>query len=205
MKSRPFGDFFFTSNKYNTQMNPTPDSNSSPNSLGTKAHTFIKKAEEEAKKAFALSIYFGIWFCALAFLDIVSIKDKPFSFAIFGFAFFKAAISVKFLLIGQAIIPMKIDREHGIIRSLFVESLFYVLVVLALNYVEAGVHGFIEGKSFMTSMADFGQSNPLKVLAMCIVYWLIVWPCLIFYCMKVIMGKEKIRALFFGDRKQVKH
>ena len=181
-------------------MNTTPNTNSN-----TKAHIFFEKVKEEAKKAFALSIYFGIWFCALAFLDIATIKDKPLSFSIFGFALVKAAISVKFLLIGQAIIPMKIDREHGIIRSLFVESLFYVLVVLALNYVEAGVHGLIDGRSFITSMADFGQSNPLKVLAMCIVYWLIVWPCLIFYCMKVIMGKEKIRALFFGDKKQANH
>ena len=91
------------------------------------------------------------------------------------------------------------------LKSLLIESLIYLVIVLSLNYLEAGIHGLIHGKNFLDSMGAFGQANPLKVLAMSIVYWLIVWPYLIFTGMKLAMGKEKIMSLFFGDRNQANH
>jgi hypothetical protein len=47
---------------------------------------------------------------------------------------------------------------------------------LKQNYVEAGVDGLIHEKSVWASLKGFGQANPLRIIAMCIVYWLIVWP-----------------------------
>jgi hypothetical protein len=46
---------------------------------------------------------------------------------------------------------------------------------LKQNYVEAGVDGMIHGKSVWDLLMAFGQANPLRVIAVCIVYWLIVW------------------------------
>jgi len=36
------------------------------------------------------------------------------------------------------------------------------------------------------------------------VYWLIVWPYLIFSGLKLMMGKEKIMSLFLGARISLK-
>jgi len=179
-------------------MNTPPDTN-------PKTHPFINKVEEEAKEAFFLTIYFASWFCALTFLAATSLNERPIPLYIFGISLIKAGLCAKFMLIGQAIVPIKVNKDYGILKSLFIESLIYLVVVLSLNYLEAGIHGLIKGKSFIDSLADFGQSNPLKVLAMCIVYWLIVWPYLIFTGMKLIMGRDKMMNLFFGDRKQAKH
>ena len=179
-------------------MNISPDTNPKP-------HPFINKVEEEAKEAFFLSVYFASWFCALTFLAATSLNERPIPLSIFGISLIKAGLCAKFMLIGQAIVPIKVNKDYGILKSLFIESLIYLMVVLSLNYLEAGIHGLIKGKSFIDSMADFGQSNPLKVLAMCIVYWLIVWPYLIFTGMKLIMGRDKMMNLFFGDRNQAKH
>jgi hypothetical protein len=186
--------FLFTTYSYNIAMN-TSASNEGHFS-GIK-----KKIEAEAKEVFALTVYFAIWFCALAFLA-TTLNEKPILLSIFGIALIKAGLSAKFMLIGQAIVPIKVSKDYGILKSLFVESLIYLAIVLSLNYLEAGVHGAIHGKNFIDSMEGFGESNPMKVLAMCIVYWLIVWPYLIFTGMKLIMGKEKIKILFFGDRNQ---
>ena len=162
----------------------------------------LNKIEDEVKKAFFLSLYFATWFCALAFLAAASLNERPIPLSIFGIALIKAGLCAKFMLIGQAIVPIKVTKKYGILKSLFIESLIYLAIVLSLNYVEAGVHGAIHGKNFIESMADFGEANPMKVFAMCIVYWLIVWPYLIFTGMQLIMGKEKIRDLFFGDTNQ---
>lgn len=163
-------------------------------------HNFKEKAKEEFVKALQLTIYFGVWFCALAFLAATSLNDKPISITIFGFALFKAAVCAKFMLLAQAAYPIKINKKSGIVSSLFLESLVYLLVVLGLNYLEAGIHGLIHGKEFLISMTDFGKADPLRVVAMSIVYWLIVWPYLLLMGMRLAIGSNATLAILFGDK-----
>jgi hypothetical protein len=78
----------------------------------------------------------------------------------------------------------------------------YLVVVLILNYLEAGIHGLIHGKDFVSSMADFGRSNPLHVVAMSIVYWLIVWPYLLLVGFKLAIGSSATLEILFGSKSQ---
>ena len=176
----------------------TTSSNSAP------AHTLKEKVREEFVKAFQLTIYFGTWFCALAFLGATSLDERPIPLSIFGFALFKAAICAKFMLVAQAAFPIKVNEKHGVVSSLFLESMIYLLVVLALNYLEAGVHGLIHGKDFFISMTEFGQSNPLRVVAMSIVYWLIVWPYLLLTGMSMMLGSNATLEILFGNKSESK-
>ena len=108
-------------------------------SANSSKSTFKEKLIEEAKKALALTLYLGTWFCALAFLAATLLDERPIPLSMFGFALIKAGITAKFLLIGQAVYPIKVDKAHGIVKSLFVESLIYIVIVLGLNYLEAGI------------------------------------------------------------------
>lgn len=164
--------------------------------------SFKAEAKAEFVKAFQLTIYFSTWFCALAFLAATSLEGRSISLSIFGFALIKAALCAKFMLIGQAIFPIKVNKNHGIVYSLFIESVFYLLIVIALNYLETGVRGMIDGKEFIASLADFGKSNPLRVVAMSIVYWLIVWPYLLMVGFKLAIGSTATLEILFGNPSQ---
>lgn len=133
-------------------------------------HSLINKLKEEAKQAFALSLYFGTWFCAIAFFAATTLEERPIPLSIFGFALIKAGISAKFMLIAQAAYPIKINKEHGIVNSLLFESIVYLIFVLALNFIEAGVDGLMHGKEFISSMKAFGNGEPLRIFAMSILY-----------------------------------
>ncbi len=159
------------------------------------------KLEGEMRKAIALSIYFGTWFCAITFMAATALEERPIPLSLFGFALIKAALSAKFMLIAQAIYPIKIDKQSGIVKSLLLESLIYLAIVIALNYLEAGVHGLFNGKEFIASMAAFGSGDPLRVLAMSIVYWLIVWPYLIFVGFNMVVGNTETLTVLFGAKK----
>lgn len=159
------------------------------------------KLKEEMKKAFALTLYFGTWFCAITFMAATALEERPIPLAIFGFALIKAGLSAKFMLIAQAAYPIKVDKENGIVGSLFIESIVYIIVIIALNYLEAGVEGLIHGKEFFRSMAAFGSGDPLRVFAMSIVYWLIVWPYLIFVGFNKVEGNTETLAVLFGPKK----
>ena len=169
---------------------------SEPNHLSLK-----DKLKDEAKKAFALTLYFGAWFCAIAFVAATALEERPIPLSIFGFALIKAGISAKFMLIAQAAYPIKINKEHGIVNSLLFESFVYLIFVLALNFLEAGVDGLFHGKAFIASMAAFGNGEPLRIFAMSILYWLIVWPYLIFIGVNQAIGNTATLAILFGSKK----
>jgi hypothetical protein len=163
--------------------------------------TIKEKLSEEAKKAFILTLYFGIWFCALTFLGMTTLDERPLPFSHFGIAFIKAAFCAKFMLIAQAIFPLKITSKNSLTKSLLIESLLYLIVVIGLNFIEAGVEGVIHGKEFFVSMTAFSQSNPLHVVAMSIVYWLIVWPYLLLSGLNLRLGTPVTLDLLFGVKK----
>jgi len=167
----------------------------------SKPEGFKEKVKNEAIKAFLLSLYFGVWFCALAFLASTTLRERPIPLDIFGFALIKAALCAKFMLVGQAAYPLHIDKDHGIIPSLFRESLIYLLIVFLLNYLEAGVEGVFHGKEFIASLGAFGQGDPLHILALSIVYWLIVWPYLLFAGLKLALGDAATLQILFGNPK----
>jgi len=175
-------------------MNSGSTSNNGPKS-------FEAKVIEEAKAALVLTIYFGLWFCSLTFLAIAILDERPIPLTPFGMALIKAALCAKFMLIAEAIFPIKLDTNHGIIKSVFVESLLYLAIVIALNYLEAGVDGLIHGKEFFISMTSFGQRNPIHVIAMSMVYWLIVWPYLVIKGMRMTLGAPTTAVILFGTKK----
>jgi hypothetical protein len=166
-----------------------------------KQHSFKQGLIEEAKKAFALTLYLGTWFCSIAFLATTQLSERPIPLSIFAFAIIKAGICAKFMLIAQAAFPIKIDKQHGIVKSLFIESIIYIIVVISLSYVEAGVEGLMHHKDFITSMAAFGDADPLRVLAMAIIYWLIFWPYLIYSGVTLELGDKETLQILFGPKK----
>ena len=60
----------------------------------------------EIRKVFHLTVYFGIWFSALTFLLHETEGRAGLPLEAWGFAWIKAAICAKFLLVGQLLIPM---------------------------------------------------------------------------------------------------
>lgn len=159
------------------------------------------KILSEAKKVFILALYFGAWFCALALLAATSLRERPIPLTIFWLALIKAALCSKFMVLGQAAYPIKIDKRHGIVLSLLRESLVYLIIVLVLSWLEAGVDGLIHGKNFFASLAAFAGGNPLHILALSIVYWLIVWPFLLFTGFKMALGDNATLVILFGPPK----
>ncbi|CAM3673952.1 hypothetical protein [Polynucleobacter antarcticus] len=160
------------------------------------------KIKDEAKKALFLTAYFGVWFCAISFLGAALLHQNPILITMFGFALLKAALCAKFMLLGQAMFPIQLNKEHGIIGSLIGASLFYLVVVLILSALEEGVKALIHGHAFVPALLHFFDLNPMKLAAQSIIYWLIVWPCLIFSGLKLSLGDEATHDMLFGSPKK---
>jgi hypothetical protein len=167
----------------------------------TKPISLKDKILAEMQKVFFLTLYLGTWFCAITLLASTSLRIRPIPEAIFGLAFIKAAICSKFMILGQAAYPIKVDKKHGIVPSLLKESLVYLLIVLALSWLEAGVDGLIHGKNFFDSLAAFGYGDPLHIFSLALMYWLIVLPFLLFLGLKMSLGDADTQKILFGPPK----
>jgi hypothetical protein len=159
-----------------------------------------EKIEEEFIKAGLLSLYFALWFCALAFLAATSFQHDQLKLAVFGFALIKAALCAKFMLLTQAVYPFHYDRSRGLFGTLFLKSILYLFSILVLSYLESGIDSQVHGTSFVAGILNFGHGDPLNILALSFVYWLIIWPYLVFCGISVSLGKISTRELLFGVR-----
>jgi len=187
-----------TPDTYNNAMNSSQNPENKP--LDIK-----KRIVNEFQKAFRLTLYLGTWFCAITFLAETALAERPIHLTIFGLAMIKAGLCSKFMMLGQAAYPIAINKKYGIVPSLLIQSLVYSTIVLMLTYLESGVDGLIHGRNFIDSLVSFGHSDPLYVLALSIVYWLIIWPYLLYSAVKLALGDATVAEILFGTKNAARH
>jgi hypothetical protein len=158
------------------------------------------RIKDEFIQASLLALYFAAWFCAVAFFSFALLREAAIPITPFGLAIIKAGLCAKFMMIGKAIFPLRVDPDRGLVKSLFWHSLAYLGVVIALSFAEAGIDGLFHGKSFFESVSSFGHGDPIYIAALSLMYWLIIWPYLIVLGLNQSMGNKAVHTILFGSK-----
>jgi len=158
------------------------------------------RIKDEFVQASLLALYLAAWFCAIAFFSFALLREAAIQITPFGLAIIKAGLCAKFMMIGKAIFPLRVDANRGLVKSLFWHSIAYLSVVIALSFVEAGIDGLFHGKSFLESVSAFGHGDPIYIAALSIMYWLIIWPYLIVLGLNQSLGNTAVRTILFGKK-----
>ena len=158
------------------------------------------RIKDELIQASLLALYFAAWFCAIAFFSFALLREAAIPITPFGLAIIKAALCAKFMMIGKAIFPLKVDANRGLFKSIFWHSIAYLGIVLALSFAEAGIDGLFHGKSFLESLSSFGHGDPIYIAALSMMYWLILWPYLIVLGFNQTLGNTAVHTILFGSK-----
>ena len=158
------------------------------------------RIKDEFVQASLLALYFAAWFCAIAFFSFALLREAAIPITPFGLAIIKAGLCAKFMMIGKALFPLRVDANRGLVKSLFWHSLAYLGVVIALSFVEAGIDGLLHGKSFLESVSLFGHGDPIYIAALSLMYWLIIWPYLIVLGLNQSLGNTAVHTILFGKK-----
>ena len=173
----------------------------SPNPPATEVKKGLRyKIKDEFVQASLLALYFATWFCAIAFFSFALLREAAISITPFGLAIIKAGLCAKFMMIGKAIYPLKVDASRGLIKSIFWHSIAYLGIVLTLSIAEAGIDGLFHGKSFLESLSSFGHGDPIYIAALSLMYWLIIWPYLIVLGLNQSLGDTAVHTILFGKK-----
>jgi hypothetical protein len=174
---------------------------SSPNPPATEVKEGLRlRIKDEFIQASLLALYFAAWFCAIAFFSFALLREAAIPITPFGLAIIKAGLCAKFMMIGKAIFPLRVDANRGLIKSIFWHSIVYLLIVIALSYLESGIDGLFHGKSFLESLSSFGHGDPIYIAALSLMYWLILWPYLIVLGLNQSLGNTAVRTILFGSK-----
>jgi hypothetical protein len=160
------------------------------------------RIKDEFIQASLLALYFAAWFCAIAFFSFALLREAAIPIAPFGLAIIKAGLCAKFMMIGKAIYPLKVDAKRGLIKSIFWHSIVYLGIVLVLSFTEAGINGLFHGKSFLESLSSFGHGDPIYIAALSLMYWLILWPYLIVLGLNQSLGDTAVHTILFGSKEK---
>lgn len=175
----------------------------SPNPPAKEAKEGLRQwIKEEFVQAVLLTLYFATWFCAIAFFSFALLREAAIPITPFGLAIIKAALCAKFMMIGKAIFPLRVDANRGLIKSIFWHSIAYLGIVLALSFAESGVDGLLHGKSFIEAVSSFGRGDPVYIAALSLMYWLIIWPYLIVLGLNQSIGDQAVNAILYGSKTQ---
>ena len=147
--------------------------------MAEQEHALRSRLGSEIRNVLHLTVYFGVWFSALNLLKFEIEGQTGLPLEGWGFAWIKAAICAKFLLVGQLIAPMPSVTQNRVWLPILPRSVIYLLVVLVLSIIEEGVRGAWHGQPFVRAMANFAGGNPLHIFALAWVYWLILVPYLV--------------------------
>ncbi len=160
------------------------------------------RIKDEFIQASLLALYFAAWFCAIAFFSFALLREAAIPITPFGLAIIKAGLCAKFMMIGKAIYPLKVDARRGLIKSIFWHSIVYLGIVLALSFTEAGINGLFHSKSFLESLSSFGHGDPIYIAALSIMYLLILWPYLIVLGLNQSLGDTAVHTILFGSQEK---
>lgn len=124
-----------------------------------------------------LTVYFGVWFCALNLVLHEAHGRTGLPLEAWGLAWVKAFLAAKFLLVGQMLFPIRGLTRDRIWRVVLPPSMVYTLFVVGLSLIERGLLGVFDGQPFLSALT--ANATPGLVFSLAWICWLIILPYLV--------------------------
>ena len=154
------------------------------------------KIVPEIIKAWVLTFYFAVFFIAISYFRFAILQHAQVEYTDFYLGILKAAICAKFLLISQAIYPIKVRDGKPLIWHILHRSIIYVLLVILLIAIEETVVAKIHGHSFH-SITGLAPGTLNLFFSLVILYWLMVIPYVMYSALEQYLGNKKLTVILF--------
>jgi len=171
-----------------------PVNNSEKMSLGS-------RIGNELREFLVVAAYLYICFTALAYLKSAILQAHGIAFLPFGFAAVKALICAKFVLLGRAFGLGERFHKHPLIWRTLYKSFTFLLLLLALNFLEEIVVGLLHGRGVAASVAEVGGGTLHQLIATSLIGFLILVPFFAFRTLGELVGERNLVIVFFGRRR----
>jgi hypothetical protein len=158
-----------------------------------------QRAGHELKQYAVIFVYLYVCFGAILLYKYSVLEARDIAYVPYGLAVIKALILAKFMLIGHAAhIGERYGQKPLIYPVLYKSSVFLILLVV-LSVIEEAVSGLIHGRTVAESVSKIAGGTWLQIAAASLLLWLILLPYFGFRQIGEVLGKGKLRRMFFVD------
>ena len=163
-----------------------------------KISSIIHKLKYEILKMWVLSFYFTVFFIAISYFRFAILKTAQVPFTAFGLGVVKAIVCAKFLLVSQAVYPIKLNDGKPMLLHILGRSLLYVMLVTILIAIEEAIMAKIHGKNILDSITGLSPGSIHIFFSLDILYWLMVVPYVVFSAISQSIGVSSLRVILLG-------
>jgi hypothetical protein len=159
-----------------------------------------EKVTSELKELFYITAYLFVAFAALTFYKSAALEARGIHWLPWGFAFIKALISAKFILIGRALHFGERYRTRPLIWQTLHKSVAFLILVAGLTVIEEAIVGAVHGKGLAQSIAEVGGGTHEQMIATLVIVFLLFLPLFAFGALSEVMGDKALFRTFFVKR-----
>jgi hypothetical protein len=167
-----------------------------------------KQAEWKRKIVHEMTEYWiNFVFLAVVFFTFTSYRrlilaEYHVSYLNYGFAVIEAAVLAKIILLGEA---ARVGRKHEdkpLIVPTLHKTILFTILVIAFKVLEHMIGGLLRGKGLAGGFNDLIGKGGYEILANALVMISAFVPFFAIKELGRVLGREKLRALFFRRRVQ---
>ena len=164
--------------------------------------SIINKFKHEIIKVWVLSFYFSVFFIAISYFRFAILKQAEVPYTAFGFGIIRALICAKFMMISQAIYPIRLDDGKPAFAHIMGRSFLYVGLVTALIALEEAIRARIHGEHILNAITGLRPGTIHLFFSLEILYWLMVIPYVFFTVISQVYGISSLGSIFFNLKKE---
>ena len=158
-----------------------------------------QKVAHEVVEYWIMFGYIAFFLVALIWYRRLILFQYNIHYTEYWFPLIEAAVLAKVIMIGDF---LGLGRSRGLEHKPLILSTVYQTLVFSLwvglfSLVEKTVRGLFHGNNLMGGVEEIMNKGPYELLSWCIVAFVTFIPFFAFRELERVLGKEKIRALFW--------
>ncbi len=156
------------------------------------------KLLHELQEYGSIFLYLYVAFGAVIFYREAVLRADGIVFAAYGFAFFKAMVMAKFMVLGHAARLGERMRGKRLVVNIVWRTSLFLLLLVALTVVEEAVVALVHGRPARAGMEGVAGGNLMELAATALLLWLILLPYFVIRLISEQLGPGELRRMFFG-------
>ncbi|UPY36693.1 hypothetical protein [Sediminicoccus sp. KRV36] len=154
----------------------------------------------ELREYGSIFLYLYISFAVVIFYRDAVLRAEGIALASFGFAFVKALVLAKFMVLGQAARIGERRRGRLLFGVVLWRTSLFLLLLVGLSMIEEVVVGLFHGRGALASIQEMGGGNLREMLATALLLWVILLPYFVLRVIGEVLGKGELWRIFFARR-----
>lgn len=146
----------------------------------------------------SIFLYLCISFAAVIFYRDSVLRADGIAIGAYGFAFFKALVLAKFMMLGQSLRLGERMRGRRLVVTIVLRTTVFLVLLVALSIIEKALVGLWHGRGAWVAIREMGGGNLREMFATVLLLWLILLPYFILRLIGERLGKGELGRMFFG-------